>query len=79
MLVINKYKNGTVRYPQKCWCFPLLWFVSYECINLFYFLSFQPEICANSLVDIIQAVVNGADGCLFCYGHARLGKYYRHF
>ena len=50
-------------------------FVSYMCNNLFYFLSFQPEICANSLVDIIQAVVNGADGCLFCYGHARLGKY----
>ncbi|KAK2163259.1 hypothetical protein LSH36_83g06033 [Paralvinella palmiformis] len=33
------------------------------------------EVCATSLVDIVQSVVNGADGCLFCYGHARLGEY----
>ena len=38
------------------------------------FLFFQAEICSSSLTEIIQAVVNGADGCLFCYGHARLGK-----
>ncbi|XP_023930783.1 kinesin-like protein KIF26B [Lingula anatina] len=35
------------------------------------------EICSSSLSDIIQSVVNGADGCLFCYGHSKLGKYSR--
>ncbi|XP_013390398.1 kinesin-like protein KIF26B [Lingula anatina] len=34
------------------------------------------EICSSSLSDIIQSVVNGADGCLFCYGHSKLGKSY---
>ena len=33
----------------------------------------QTEICAAGLVDIIHAVVSGVDGCLFCYGHARIG------
>ena len=37
-------------------------------------LLFQSELCSQSLVDIIQSVVNGSDGCLFCYGHARLGE-----
>ena len=32
------------------------------------------EVCATGLVDILQSVVNGNDGCLFCYGHARLGE-----
>ncbi|XP_071963357.1 uncharacterized protein [Antedon mediterranea] len=36
--------------------------------------SSQAEVCAASIGDIVQAVVNGADGCLFCYGHSRLGK-----
>ncbi|EDO49027.1 predicted protein [Nematostella vectensis] len=34
----------------------------------------QSEVCSGSLVDIIQTVVNGSDGCLFTYGHAGLGK-----
>ncbi|XP_064483793.1 uncharacterized protein LOC135396642 isoform X2 [Ornithodoros turicata] len=34
----------------------------------------QTEVCSTSLTDIIQAVVNGSDGCLFVYGHAHLGK-----
>ncbi|XP_074662541.1 uncharacterized protein LOC141915043 [Tubulanus polymorphus] len=34
------------------------------------------ELCASGVTDIIQAVVNGSDGCLFCYGHAKLGKTY---
>ena len=34
----------------------------------------QTEMCSTGLVDILQSVVNGSDGCLFCYGHARLGK-----
>ncbi|KAG1654122.1 Kinesin-like protein KIF26A [Nymphon striatum] len=36
----------------------------------------QTEVCCSALTDIIQAVVNGADGCLFCYGHGELGKTY---
>ncbi|XP_063958829.1 kinesin-like protein KIF26B isoform X1 [Lytechinus pictus] len=36
----------------------------------------QAEVCAGSVADTVQAVVNGADGCLFCYGHAHLGKTY---
>ena len=38
-------------------------------------LVLQSELCSQSLVDIVQAVVGGADGCLFCYGHARLGEW----
>ncbi|XP_062588901.1 kinesin-like protein KIF26B isoform X4 [Saccostrea cucullata] len=34
----------------------------------------QTEICSSSLTDIIQGVVNGADGCLFSYGYSRQGK-----
>ena len=34
----------------------------------------QAEVAACSLTDIITSVVNGNDGCLFCYGHANLGK-----
>lgn len=34
----------------------------------------QAELCGQSLVDIVQAVVAGVDGCVFCYGHARLGE-----
>ena len=31
-------------------------------------------MCATSLVEIVQAVVGGSDGCLFCFGHARVGE-----
>jgi len=34
----------------------------------------QEEVSAASLTDIISAVINGSDGCLFCFGHASLGK-----
>ncbi|XP_035725719.1 kinesin-like protein CG14535 isoform X2 [Vespa mandarinia] len=34
----------------------------------------QTEICSSALTDVIHAVINGTDGCLFCYGHAGLGK-----
>ncbi|CAH1406778.1 unnamed protein product [Nezara viridula] len=30
------------------------------------------EVCATALTDIIHAVLNGADGCLFTFGHSRL-------
>ncbi|XP_041353200.1 kinesin-like protein KIF26B [Gigantopelta aegis] len=34
------------------------------------------EVCAGSLPEIVQSVVNGADGCLFTFGHSKLGKSY---
>ncbi|XP_059476106.1 kinesin-like protein CG14535 isoform X2 [Neocloeon triangulifer] len=34
----------------------------------------QSEVCSSALTDVIHAVINGSDGCLFCFGHARLGK-----
>ncbi|KAJ8676732.1 hypothetical protein QAD02_012519 [Eretmocerus hayati] len=34
------------------------------------------EICSSALTDVIHAVINGTDGCLFCFGHAGLGKTY---
>jgi kinesin family protein 26 len=36
----------------------------------------QAEVCASALTDSVQSVVNGTDGCVFCYGHANLGKSY---
>jgi hypothetical protein len=36
---------------------------------------FQTEVCSGALTDVIHAVINGTDGCLFCFGHARLGEY----
>jgi len=35
---------------------------------------FQTEVCSSALTDVIHAVINGTDGCLFCFGHARLGE-----
>jgi hypothetical protein len=34
----------------------------------------QAEMCGSSVVEILQAVVEGVDGCLFCYGHAGVGR-----
>ncbi|XP_028393329.1 kinesin-like protein KIF26A isoform X2 [Dendronephthya gigantea] len=36
--------------------------------------SSQAEICSTALTDVLQAVVNGSDGCVFAYGHSGLGK-----
>ncbi|XP_062863612.1 kinesin-like protein KIF26B isoform X2 [Trichomycterus rosablanca] len=36
----------------------------------------QVEVCAGTVAEVIQSVVNGADGCVFCFGHAKLGKTY---
>ncbi|XP_045533318.1 kinesin-like protein CG14535 [Pieris brassicae] len=36
----------------------------------------QIEISSSALTDVIHAVINGTDGCLFCFGHAGLGKSY---
>lgn len=35
---------------------------------------FQAEVCAGTVAEVIQSVVNGADGCVFCFGHAKLGE-----
>ena len=34
----------------------------------------QEDVAGSALSDIIASVVNGTDGCLFCFGHANLGK-----
>ncbi|KAL0965094.1 hypothetical protein UPYG_G00276720 [Umbra pygmaea] len=36
----------------------------------------QAEVCSGTAAEVIQSVVSGADGCLFCFGHANLGKTY---
>ncbi|KAJ6661875.1 hypothetical protein lerEdw1_013046 [Lerista edwardsae] len=36
----------------------------------------QAEVCSGTVADVIQSVVNGADGCIFCFGHVKLGKSY---
>uniref|UniRef100_A0A3B1JW19 Kinesin family member 26A n=1 Tax=Astyanax mexicanus TaxID=7994 RepID=A0A3B1JW19_ASTMX len=36
----------------------------------------QAEVCSGTVAEVIQSVVNGADGCIFCFGHANLGKSY---
>ena len=35
---------------------------------------FKVEVCSGSLVDVLQSVVGGSEGCLFSYGHAGLGR-----
>ncbi|XP_046663610.1 kinesin-like protein CG14535 isoform X2 [Homalodisca vitripennis] len=32
------------------------------------------DINSTALVDLLHAVINGSDGCLLCFGHAKLGK-----
>ncbi|KAK3563635.1 hypothetical protein QTP86_031873, partial [Hemibagrus guttatus] len=36
----------------------------------------QAEVCSGTVAEIIQSVVNGADGCIFSFGHVKLGKTY---
>nr|XP_046229207.1 kinesin-like protein KIF26A isoform X2 [Scatophagus argus] len=36
----------------------------------------QAEVCSGTVAEVIQSVVKGADGCIFCFGHANLGKTY---
>ena len=42
--------------------------------NVFTDQDSQEEVANSALSDIIASVVNGNDGCLFCFGHANLGK-----
>ena len=69
--------------------FPAYWdlYIDSSCFSVFHHsivcllpcsISLQAEVCAGSVADTVQAVVNGADGCLFCYGHAHLGKNNHH-
>lgn len=32
-------------------------------------------MAASVLSDIVTAVINGSDGCVFCFGHAQLGTF----
>lgn len=34
----------------------------------------QAEVCSGTVAEVIQSVVNGADGCIFCFGHVKVGK-----
>lgn len=34
----------------------------------------QVEVCSGTVAEVIQSVVNGADGCIFCFGQVKLGK-----
>nr|XP_058146965.1 LOW QUALITY PROTEIN: kinesin-like protein KIF26A [Dasypus novemcinctus] len=34
----------------------------------------QAEVCSATVTDVLQAVVGGADGCIFSFGHTSLGK-----
>ncbi|XP_060790331.1 kinesin-like protein KIF26A isoform X1 [Neoarius graeffei] len=36
----------------------------------------QAEVCSGTVAEVIQSVVNGADGCIFSFGHVKLGKTY---
>ncbi|XP_029589012.1 kinesin-like protein KIF26B isoform X3 [Salmo trutta] len=38
--------------------------------------STQAEVCVGILPDVIRSVVNGADGCILCFGHGEAGKSY---
>ncbi|XP_036847595.2 kinesin-like protein KIF26A isoform X1 [Manis javanica] len=38
--------------------------------------SEQAEVCSGTVADVLQAVVSGADGCVFSFGHTSLGKSY---
>lgn len=35
-------------------------------------------MCAGTVAEVIQSVVNGADGCVFCFGHSKLGNAHTH-
>uniref|UniRef100_A0A6I8PBR7 Kinesin family member 26A n=1 Tax=Ornithorhynchus anatinus TaxID=9258 RepID=A0A6I8PBR7_ORNAN len=39
----------------------------------------QAEVCSGTVAEVIQSVVNGADGCIFCFGQVKLGKSYTMF
>ncbi|XP_053331404.1 kinesin-like protein KIF26A [Spea bombifrons] len=36
----------------------------------------QAEVCSGTVAEVIQSAVNGADGCVFCFGPVNLGKTY---
>ncbi|KAI4804736.1 hypothetical protein KUCAC02_026353 [Chaenocephalus aceratus] len=36
----------------------------------------QAEVCSGTVAEVIQSAVNGADGCIFCFGQVKLGKTY---
>ncbi|KAK0147149.1 Kinesin-like protein KIF26A [Merluccius polli] len=37
---------------------------------------FTQDASQGTVAEVLQSVVNGADGCIFCFGHVKLGKTY---
>lgn len=37
-------------------------------------LFFQAEVCENSLGEVLQCVLAGADGCILSFGQTNVGK-----
>lgn len=65
----NEFSMSIARKKSKyCNQYLIIAIIKYKCV------SFQTEICSSALTDVIHAVINGTDGCLFCFGHAGLGK-----
>lgn len=38
------------------------------------FCCVKADVASSVLGDIVTAVINGSDGCVFCYGHAQVGE-----
>lgn len=38
-------------------------------------IIFQAEVCENSLCEVLQCVVAGADGCILSFGQTSVGKW----
>lgn len=47
--------------------------MSAGCVCVLFFFP-QVEVCSGTVAEVIQSVVNGADGCIFCFGQVKLGK-----
>lgn len=71
----NLLPVGTTLVTSVLHC-DLLVFVTQQCAKpcAFCCMFFQAEVCSGTVAEVIQSVVNGADGCIFCFGQANLGK-----
>ncbi|XP_030626792.1 kinesin-like protein KIF26B [Chanos chanos] len=36
----------------------------------------QAEVCEGTLSEVLKSVIGGADGCIFSFGHTKVGTYY---
>ncbi len=37
-------------------------------------IIFQADVCENSLCEVLQCVLAGADGCILSFGQSNVGK-----